>query len=117
MNGKGKAELIWNDSFKNDKSKKFNNAQKIVDSEVLRKCDPYIPMQTSMLKKSGILGTVVGSGVVEYIAPYAKRQYYTNGGNGREGTSKGGQRGSFWFERMKANHKAEILKKAKESMK
>ena len=76
-NENGKAELIWNSGFGNEKSKQFSNAQKIIDSEVLRKCDPYVPMQTGSLKKSGILGTVVGSGVVEYIAPYARRQYYT----------------------------------------
>lgn len=122
-NEKGKAELIWNDNFGSNTSKKFDKAQKIVDSEVLRKCDPYVPMQTGMLKKSGILGTVVGSGVVEYIAPYAKRQYYTNAGNGRQGINKNNShnvhclRGKLWFERMKANHKDEILKKAKESMK
>ena len=116
-NGKGRTELVWNPNFGGEQSKKFSSAQKIVDSEVLRKCDPYVPMQTGMLKKSGILGTVVGSGVVEYIAPYAKRQYYTNGGNGRDGTSKGGKRGKFWFERMKAAHKDEILRKAKDSMK
>lgn len=83
----------------------------------MRKCDPYVPMQTGMLKKSGILGTVIGSGIVEYTAPYARRQYYINGGNGLEGTSQGGKRGKLWFERMKANHKAEILRKAKDSMK
>lgn len=117
VNGKGKAELIWNNDFGSKKSKQFNNIQKMVDTEVLRKCNDYVPMQTGMLKMSGILGTVAGSGKVEYIAPYAKRQYYTNAGHGRDGTAKGGKRGKLWFERMKANHKAEILKKAKDSIK
>lgn len=113
----GNAELTWNSSFGGNTSKKFSRVQKIIDSEVLRKCDPYVPMQTGMLKKSGILGTVIGSGVVEYITPYARLQYYGNGGHGLEGTASGGKRGKMWFERMKANHKAEILRKAQGGMK
>lgn len=116
-NDDGNSELTWDNSFGDNTSKKFSKVQKIIDSEVLRKCDPYVPMQTGMLKKSGILGTVIGSGVVEYIAPYARLQYYGNGGNGLEGTASGGKRGKMWFERMKANHKSEILRKAQEGLK
>lgn len=49
--------------------KRFSKAQKVLDSEVLRRCDPYVPMDTGMLKKSGILGTVIGSGKIVYTAP------------------------------------------------
>ena len=98
-----------------DFEKKFKQAQKIVDSEVLRRCDPLIPMDTGMLKKSGILGTVVGSGEVIYQAPYARNQYYTNSGNGNH--NKSGLRGPFWFERMKANELDDIKKKVSEALK
>lgn len=46
--------------------------QKALDSEVLRRSDPYVPMRTGALKKSGIIGTKIGSGLVQYVAPYAK---------------------------------------------
>ena len=36
--------------------------QKIVDSEVLRRSDPYVPFKTGYLKSSGIRGTKIGSG-------------------------------------------------------
>ena len=88
--------------------------QKVVDSEVLRRCDPYVPMQTGFLKKSGILGTLIGSGLVQYRCIYAHRQYYNNAGKGKQGTTKGGLRGKFWFERMKADHLQDIVKLAKE---
>ncbi len=97
--------------------KRFSKAQKVLDSEVLRRCDPYVPMDTGMLKKSGILGTVIGSGKIVYTAPYARRQYYTNKGMGRQGTRKRssrnhkGLRGAYWFERMKADQKDDILRK------
>lgn len=87
--------------------------QKTVDSEVLRRSDPYVPMDTGFLKKSGILGTKIGSGEVVYNAVYADKNYYHNAGKGKQGTARGGLRGRFWFERMKADHLPDILKSAK----
>lgn len=108
----GKAKLIWNDDFAKRRNEQFDAVQKMVDSEVLRQSDPYVPMRTGMLKKSGILGTVIGEGIVKYIAPYARQNYYTNAGRGQEGTQNGGLRGKYWFERMKADHKDEIREKS-----
>lgn len=94
--------------------------QKAIDSEVLRRSDPYVPMRTGVLKKSGVLGTKIGSGEVIYNAPYAHRQYYHNAGKGRQGMTKHNShnykclRGKFWFERMKADHLDDILKTARE---
>lgn len=86
--------------------------QKYIDSTVLRLSDTYVPFLTGQLKVSGIRGTVIGSGTVVYNAPYARRQYYANSGNGKEGTSRGGLRGRYWFERMKADRLDEILQGA-----
>lgn len=83
--------------------------QKYIDSEVLRLSDPYIPMLTGALKSSGTRQTRIGSGEVKYKTPYARKQYYTNAGRGIEGTSNGGNRGKYWFERMKNDHLDEIL--------
>lgn len=113
-NGKNKAELQWNEAFAKNRTQGFNNVQVFVDSEVLRLCDPYVPKDTGMLIKSGILGTVVGSGEVIYQAPYARIQYYNNSGKGNN--NKSGLRGPFWFERMKADHKNEILEGAKKKL-
>ena len=107
--GAVKAELSWNPNFAPQKSQNFTRAQKFVDSEVLRYCSAMVPFQTGMLDKSGILGTDVGSGEVNYIAPYAAVQYY------RTSVSRpyDPQRGAKWFERMKIDHKDEILRGAK----
>ncbi|WP_303820963.1 minor capsid protein [Ruminococcus flavefaciens] len=88
-------------------------AQKFVDSEVLRCSDKYVPMDTSMLKKSGTTSTVVGSGMVHWDTPYAKPNYYKNRGRGKQGTAKGGLRGKLWFERMKQDHLPGILRGVK----
>ena len=95
-----------------DFEKKFKKAQKVVDSEVLRRCDPLIPLDTGMLKKSGINSTVIGSGIVSYDTPYARRQYYENQGKGNHNAS--GLRNKLWFERMKANDLDDIKKKVSE---
>lgn len=89
----------------------FNEAQWFVDNEVLRLCEPYIPIKTGMLILSGVLGTDVGSGVVSWIAPYAAYQYYMT--NRKTLTTPGPLRGSFWFERMKQTYKDQILRGAR----
>jgi len=101
-----KAVLAWNTNFKPKWQKRYTDAQKFVDSEVLRLCEPYTPLLTGMLIKSGTLGTEIGSGTVQWIAPYARYQYYLV----RKTKSQTGPlRGSYWFERMKQVHKRKIL--------
>jgi hypothetical protein len=90
---------------------RFDNAQKFVDSEVLRLSEPFIPLRTGMLIKSGILGTQVGSGEVKWIAPYARYQYYAKR---KPGSDTEPLRGPFWFHRMKAIHGEQIVQCAKE---
>jgi len=107
INANGKAELKFNSNFAPKWTRKYSNAQKFVDSETLRLCEPFIPLQTSMLVKSGILGTDVGSGFVKWIAPYAAAQYYRGR---RPGTSETGPlRGRYWFERMKEIYGQRII--------
>lgn len=50
-------------------------AQQYLDNAVLTDCNDYIPFKNGKLRQSGILHTVIGSGVVEYRTPYAHYQY------------------------------------------
>lgn len=100
--------LTFNPLFATEYTDKYHSVQKFIDNEVLRLSDPLIPMQTGFLKKSGQLGTDIGSGEVMYIAPYASHQYYDTA----ETRWYDAQRGAKWFERMKVAHKEEILKGA-----
>jgi len=104
--GENSCELVWNEGFGRDRTGMFNRKQMIVDSEVLRYCSPLIPFRTGMLEKSGTLGTVIGSGEVKYIAPYARFQYYCTAEF--RSYDQSGLRGAKWFERMKTAHKADI---------
>ena len=97
------ARLERNPGFAREKSEAFSNAQAFVDSECLRYMDPLTSRLTGYMIKSATLGTVIGSGKIEYLAPYARKQYY-------EGKGDGGNRGRLWFERMKTS-KAETIQK------
>lgn len=101
--------VSFSDMFSGKYSEMFNKVQSYIDSEVLRYCDPLVPMQTGMLKKSGTLGTELGSGEVKYIAPYAAKQYYETA----ETRAYDPNRGAYWFERMKPMHRDAILSGAK----
>lgn len=108
--------------------------QKYIDSECIRLMAPYTPMRNGFLMRSATLGTKIGSGEINQIAPYAKYQYYgklmvssiTGSAWARYGEkkvltdkdlvhdkSRHPQAGPFWFERMKAEHKEEILNGAR----
>lgn len=104
--GETSCRLEWNSGFGQRRSEEFSRRQKAVDREVLRYCSPLVPHRTGMLEKSGTLGTVIGSGEVKYIAPYARLQYYRTA----QSRSYDPRRGAKWFERMKTAHKADILR-------
>lgn len=99
-NGKVTVKLEWKSGFGKEKSAGFSKAQAFVDSECLRLMNPLAPRRTGFLIKSGTLGTVVGSGSVEYLAPYARRQYYEH------------KTRKKWFETMKKGHLNSIRKGA-----
>lgn len=100
LKGRTIARLEWNPGFKPNKEKGFSEAQEFVDSECLRYMNPLTPRRTGLLIKSATLGTVIGSGEVNQIAPYARKQYYEHKSKGK------------WFEVMKNRHKDTILKGA-----
>jgi hypothetical protein len=103
--GSAKATLEWSADFGRRRTEAFTRAQMFVDSEVLRFCSARVPFDTGMLQKSGILGTVAGSGEVSYIAPYSAFQYYATA----QTRAYDAMRGGMWFERGKATEKARIL--------
>lgn len=98
LDQKGLARLEFNTNFHFRFQRQYTEAQKFLDNEILRQSEPYIPLLTGTLIKTGWLGTDLGSGRVEWIAPYARAQYYSPR---KPGSTTGKLRGPFWFERMK----------------
>jgi hypothetical protein len=112
----------------------FGNVQRFIDSECIRLMAPYTPYRAGILEKSATLGTKIGSGEINQVTPYARFQYYgkvmvsaiTGSPWARRGekkvltdrdlvhdTSMHPMAGPFWFERMKADHKEDILEGAR----
>lgn len=102
----GAVSISWNPGALPRINDMISKKQEIIDSEVLRLCAPMVPFRTGALERSGTLGTVIGSGEVKYIAPYARHQYY----NTAQTRSYDPRRGGMWFERMKTANKAQILR-------
>ncbi len=85
---------------------KNGKAQVEFTKQVAKYSNNYIPFKTGRLKDMMI---TLESDRIIYSAPYAKKQYYTNKGNGRSGTSQGGLRGKFWDKRMFIDHGDKIV--------
>lgn len=113
----------------------MGKVQKFVDSECIRLMKPYTPFRTGILEKMATIGTAIGSGEIRQSAPYARYLYYgklmvstvTGSSYARHGETKKltatelkydksahALAGKMWFERMKADHKEDILKGAQE---
>lgn len=71
----GKLQIKWH-GYENVINAKFVEAQKFVDSEVIRLCEPYTPEDSSDLIKSATIATKIGSGIVKWNTPYARKMYY-----------------------------------------
>jgi hypothetical protein len=108
--------------------------QKFIDQETIRYMDPYTPRITGALIKSVTQGSKIGSGDLIYSSPYARYLYYgklmvssvTGSAYAMHGESKvltdrdleyskasNPMAGPYWFERMKADHKDDILNGAR----
>lgn len=117
--------------------------QKAIDKSVIDWNLQYCPWETGTLAKSAYSATTIGSGKVVYPGPYARYLYYgevygpnipvyeDDSGVPTRFFSPPGQKkhptgrslefnrdtnplaGPFWFERMKADHKDDILREAR----
>jgi len=108
--GRTTCRLLWKKGFAPERTRQMQTVQACVDMAVLRYCQPYIPMRTGMLMRSGDLGTEAGAGVVRYIAPYAHRLYYGKDFNFDRTAHPNA--GPLWFDRMLVDHKGDILREA-----
>ena len=72
-------------------------AQKLFTSEVARLSDPYVPMDTGVMKNTRIIGT----DKVTYPQVYSRKQWNENKGKGL--------RGKMWCLRMWADRGKEVV--------
>lgn len=110
--------------------------QKLVDSECMRYMSDYMPQrQAGELEHMMVAATTIGSGEIDTPGPFAHYLYEgilyvspTTGSawakkneikvpTGKELTYNGApMRGKKWFERMKADHKEDIIQSARKAL-
>lgn len=81
-------------------SKAIHKAQVKLDQQVITDSNYYCPLKTGTLQKSAIINTVIGSGLVKWRTPYARRQYY--GVNFDRSKDPNPSSCAKWFEAAKA---------------
>lgn len=85
--------------------------QKFFTHQVRRMCDPYVPLDKGPLKNTAEEHDTY----IEYVQPYAAKNYYENAGRGTQGTTKHNShnvhclRGRLWDKRMMADHGNEVI--------
>lgn len=127
------ARIVWSNTFGRDRTKRFDLAQKFVDSECIRLMVRYTPARNLILSKAAVPGTKIGSGRIVITSPYGRYQYYgklmvsrvTGSSYARHGESKvltnkdlhyskvrHPQAQRLWFETTKSQHGEAILRGA-----
>lgn len=83
-------------------------AQILFTKECAKAMNNFIPLQTGRLKDMSV---EIGVDFVTYVTPYARKQFYTNSGNGKGGENNGGQRGKRWDNKMWIAKGSSIIKR------
>jgi len=74
--------------------------QPVLDMQVLKDSNYFAPMDTGNLMSSGITGSTIGSGELEWNAPYAKKMYHGIGFDFDKSANPNAR--AKWFEEAKA---------------
>lgn len=77
--------------------KRINKAQFMLDQQVLKDSNYYIPKDTGDLESSGIYGQQLGQ--VEWNSIYARKQYYEDNNKSKDKNPNASMK---WFEVAKA---------------
>lgn len=86
---------------------KNGKAQAFFTKTCEKHMNKYVPFLTGNLKDGEC--SIKGTKII-YAAPYARKQYYTNQGMGKQGTAYGGSRGRYWDKRMMSSEGNTIVK-------
>ena len=105
QNGNGKAYIEYNKSYVNKFNNDLNKTQVFLDNKVIMYLQEYVSYKTGTQEKSIRLTSDAGSGLVHINVPYAEYQAYS-----KRIKKRVGKRGTYPFERMKADKKDTILK-------
>ena len=103
--GNGTAYIEYNKSYVNKFNNDLNKTQVFLDNKVIMFLQEYVSYKSGTQAKSIRLTSDPGSGLVHINVPYAEYQAYS-----KKIKKRVGKRGTYPFERMKADKKDTILK-------
>ena len=101
----GIATLTYNPNYKATFEEKMWLTQKYLDNKVIMYLQEYVSYKSGTQAKSIRITSDPGSGLVHINVPYAEYQAYS-----KRIKKRVGKRGTYPFERMKADKKDTILK-------
>ena len=101
----GNAYIEYNKSYVNKFNNNLNKEQVFLDNKVIIYLQEYVSYKSGTQEKSIRLTSDPGSGLVHINVPYAEIQAYS-----KRIKKRVGKRGTYPFERMKADKKDTILK-------
>lgn len=78
----------------------IDKAQMVLDTQVLKDSNNFIPMDTHNLEMSGVRSSRIGEGLISWDTPYARRLYYNPQYNFSKDQNPNAQ--GLWFEAAKA---------------
>lgn len=99
-------KMDWAPGFGPDWTKHLQGVQAMFDQEVLRVTEPYVPMDTGLLRRSAQMASNIGGGELDWSTPYAAVQYYGTS----DSRSYSPLAGGHWGERMKADKLPQLEK-------
>ena len=103
--GNGTAYIEYNKSYVNKFNNNLNKEQVFLDNKVGTYLQDYVSYKTGTQAKSIPIAGTYGKGYVIINVPYAEYQAYS-----KRIKKRVGKRGTYPFERMKADKKDTILK-------
>ena len=101
----GEMKINYNKSYVNKFNNNLNKEQVFLDNKVIMFLQEYVSYKYGAQAKSIRLTSDPGSGLVHINVPYAEYQAYS-----KKIKKRVGKRGTYPFERMKADKKDTILK-------
>ena len=100
--------------LKPNMQKRMKKMQVILDTQVIKDSNYYAPQMDGALINSSLIASQIGSGILMWDTPYARKLYYNPGYN--FSTDKNPNAQGLWFEAAKADFISEwvaIMKKVK----
>lgn len=97
-----------------DISRAVRRGQYILDNQVVKDSNYFIPKDTGNAEGSGIRATAFGEGRVTWNTPYIRRIYYGTNFNFSKDINPNAQ--ALWFEAAKSRHLSEWIEITKRAI-